>query len=217
MQVLPNIRVLGGVVYDSNTWLIDGELIVDCGTGKFFTELKDEIIAEGFDPSKIKMIVLTHYHYDHSGGAKKFRDWLNAKIYIHSADAGYIEHGETLANIFGEAEKSTTADVLLEDKDEIKTKNFIFQVIHTPGHTQGSICLYEKRKKILISGDTLFADGFGRTDLPGGNSEEMKKSLRKLIKLDINYLLPGHGNPKVSGVSFLIKQILTGSLGHRHR
>lgn len=210
MRVLKGVYVFGGIGFDSNVYLIDGEILLDTGTGMFFPEIKSEILALGFDPEKIRMIVNSHCHYDHTGGDKKFRDWLKAVIAIHTADRAKLEHGETLAEMFGAVGRSTTADVGLEDRDVIRTEHFNLEVIHTPGHTPGSICLYERKRKILFSGDTLFEDGFGRTDYPGGSPEAMAASLAKLAKLDIDYLLPGHGNPKIGGVGFLIKQILVG-------
>ena len=212
MQPIKGIHVWSGSGFDSNVYLVDGELLVDTGTGDFFTEVKNEITTMGVDASQIRTIINTHHHYDHTGGDKKFRDWLKANIAIHVADRAPLEHGETLAELFAKSAKSVTADVSLEDGDVIRTKNFNLEIVHTPGHTPGSICLYERKRKFLISGDTLFADGFGRTDYPGGSSEDMKNSLKKIGKLDIQYLFPGHGGIKVGGVEFLIKQILAGSV-----
>ncbi|MCK4247341.1 MAG: MBL fold metallo-hydrolase, partial [Methanomicrobia archaeon] len=67
------------------------------------------------------------------------------------------------------------------------------EVLHTPGHTDGSICLYDEAKKIMFSGDTFFIDGIGRTDLPSGNEEALKESLERLASLDIEKVYPGHG------------------------
>ena len=219
MQVLKGINVFGGVGYDSNIYLIDGEIMVDTGTGSYFPEVKNEITSMGFDPSDIHTIVVTHSHFDHSGGCKKFRDWLKGRaiIAIHDKDKAALENGETLAEMFGMKPKVVTADASLKDKDMLRTKNFNLEVVHTPGHTPGSICLYDKKKKVLISGDTLFEDGFGRTDYPGGSQEQMVRSLKRLSRLDAEYLLPGHGNPRIGGLNFLIKQILAGSVPAKHK
>lgn len=207
MKVLKGIELIQGSNEDSNIYVIDGEIIVDTGTGKLFLEHKNEI-AEKFDAKNIVSIINTHSHFDHTGGNKKFRDWLKASIYCHAMDRDSIEKGDTLAKLFGETPKTVTIDNTIEDGDLIRTKNFSFYVIHTQGHTQGSICLYEKNKKILISGDTLFENGIGRTDFPGGNEKEMINSIKKLSNLDINYLLPGHGQLKMTGVNFYIKSVL---------
>ncbi|MCD6215822.1 MAG: MBL fold metallo-hydrolase [Candidatus Aenigmatarchaeota archaeon] len=208
MQVHKNIFLFDGVGYDSNIYLIDGEVLVDTGTGAFFSETKDEIMKLGFGPRKIKLIVNTHCHFDHTGADKKFRDWTKAKIAIHKKDKAWLESGRnTLAESFNEQARSITVDQVLERGSKIKTKNFTFEVIHTPGHTPGSICLYEKNHGILISGDTIFSDGIGRTDYPGGSKRDLLFSIKKLTRLKVKTLLPGHGMPKIGGASLLIKQI----------
>jgi glyoxylase-like metal-dependent hydrolase (beta-lactamase superfamily II) len=207
MQVFKGIRLTGGVGYDSNVYVIDGEVIVDTGTGLFFQQLKEEI-ENLYQKSDLKTIVNTHCHFDHTGGNKKMRDFLKAKIAVHENDAKALEEGKTLANLFNEDEKIITVDEKLGEGDKIKTRNFSFDVIETPGHTSGSICLYEPRKYILISGDTLFEDSVGRTDLPGGNKKALKESLERLLGLNISYLCPGHGMPKKAGVGFLIKRMI---------
>lgn len=209
MQVCKGIVLISGLGSDSNIYVIDEELIVDTGTGRFFAETKGKIEAAA-DIRKIKTIVNTHCHFDHTGGDRKFRDWLKAFIAIHEADKLSVEKGiNTLAESFSETAKTTTVDVVLKNGNIVKTTNFSFEVISTPGHTPGSICLYEKKKKILVSGDTIFDDGVGRTDLPGGDKDQLMKSLKKLSKYDINCLLPGHGTPKIAGVNFMLKQVIT--------
>ena len=209
MQIMKGIVLMNGVGYNSNIYLIDGELLVDAGTGSMFSEVKEEISNNGFTPDQIQAVVNTHCHYDHTGGDKKFRDWTGAKIAIHKKDARALESGEgTLAEMFDETAKTITVDKRLKGGNRIVTSNFDFEVIETPGHTPGSICLYEKEKKLLISGDTLFTSGMGRTDLPGGNEKNLFDSLYKLSKLDIDYLLPGHDMPKTSGVNFILKRFL---------
>ncbi|MEM7816878.1 MAG: MBL fold metallo-hydrolase [Candidatus Aenigmatarchaeota archaeon] len=210
MQVYKGIILTGGIGYDSNIYLIDNEVLVDTGTGIFFNEIKEELENLKIDLKGIHTIINTHCHFDHSGGDKSFRDLCKAEIAIHEEDKEALETGEgTLAELFGKKQKAVTVDRVLKEGDKIKTKNFNFVVISTPGHTKGSICLYEKNKKILISGDTIFADSIGRTDFPTGNQESLLKSLKKLSKLNIMYLLPGHGIPKVGGIYFLLKQMIS--------
>ncbi len=209
LQVYKGIKLLGGIGHDCNVYLVDGELLIDAGSGSFFSEMREEIENSGIDIDKIKTIVNTHSHFDHTGGDKKMRDWLDAQIGIHVKDEKSLETGiGTLAERFGETARVVTADKALKHGDVINTTHFDFKVIHTPGHTPGSICLYDKSKRLLISGDTLFSDTHGRTDIPGADHKQLMESLRKLQKLEATYLLPGHGQPRMSGVSFLIKQIL---------
>lgn len=207
MYIFKGVEMFPGSDKESNIYLIDGELLIDAGTGASFTDVKKDIESK-FDHTKISMIVNTHNHYDHTGGDKKFRDWLKASIAIHSADKDELEGGHTLAEFFNDSPRVTTVDKILKNGNIIRTENFEFEVIHTPGHSPGSICLYDKNKRILISGDTIFSDGVGRTDLPGGSNEQMVRSLEKLLDYDIEYLLPGHGAPKLGGVEFVIKRML---------
>ncbi|MFH0817812.1 MAG: MBL fold metallo-hydrolase, partial [Candidatus Micrarchaeota archaeon] len=122
------------------------------------------------------MLVLTHAHYDHTSGVAG--DWKN--VYLHKDDF--------LDGPFFKIPKQAKPI----DFEKIKWGDFELEVLRTPGHTLGSICLFERKKKILISGDTLFADGIGRTDL-GGDEKMMAKSLALLEKLEWKTLCPGHG------------------------
>lgn len=207
MNVMKAIDIYG-LGNDCNIYLIDDELLVDTGTGINFSAIKKEMQTK-HDVSRIKTIVNTHCHFDHTGGNKKFRDWTGAVIAIHEKERTALETGVgTMAELFKESARTVTADKLLRNGHAIKTQNFYFHVIHTPGHTPGSICLYEKNYKMLISGDTVFDGGVGRTDFPGGNKGALINSLDKLAKYPINYLFPGHGAPKIGGVNFDIRQML---------
>lgn len=207
MHIYKGISVIKELEIDANIYIIDGEVIVDTGTGKFFSDMKAKI-EDKLQPEKIKKIICTHYHYDHTGGANDFREWLGAKVMIHEADSQFLESGKTLSEFYGKHPVPVTVDGVLRNKDHIVTDNFNFEIISTPGHTPGSICLYEKDKKILISGDTIFSDNIGRCDLNGGNINDMLTSLVKLHGLPVEYLLPGHGIHKVGGFNFLIKQMI---------
>jgi len=208
MQPYRRIYLIDGVGFDSNIYLIDGEIMIDTGSGIYFKETRDEIKNLGFNLNNIRMIINTHSHFDHSGGDKKFRDLLKIPICIHAAEKKNLETGNTMAEMFGRIAKAVTVDRVLQEGDMINTRNFSFKVLHTPGHSPGSICLYEERRKILISGDTLFADGPGTTKLKGGDKNLMIDSLERLSDLNIMYLLPGHGMPKIGGVIYLIKKSL---------
>jgi len=208
MQVYNGVESLGGIEQEPNIYLVDGDLLVDCGTGFLFTQLKDYIESH-YESYKIKALVNTHCHFDNAGATKKVRDWLKAKICMHVEDKGALESGEgMLAEFFDERPKIVTIDKPLKDGVKIRTSNFNFEVVHTPGHTPGSICLYEKDRKILISGDTIFDEKIGRTDLLGGDSRRMLMSLNRLLDYEVQYLLPGHGPPKIGGFSFHVKQMI---------
>jgi glyoxylase-like metal-dependent hydrolase (beta-lactamase superfamily II) len=177
---------------DSNIYLIDN-VAIDSGTGFNFTRLYVLLKALKKTMEDIQQVINTHGHFDHVGGNGYF---LNAKIAIHEKDADIIETGDTersVADFFDGKLKPRTVDRKLKDGDILNVGDMELEVIHTPGHTPGSICLYNRKDGILFTGDTIFADGVGRTDLPGGDTEALKESIEKLKKLDVKVILPGHG------------------------
>ncbi|MGC9310376.1 MAG: MBL fold metallo-hydrolase [Candidatus Aenigmatarchaeota archaeon] len=209
MEIAPGILRFGGLGASGNTYLIDGEVLVDTGLVDDFDRLVSEMKAENVDFSKIGAIVNTHGHYDHIGGNRDFKRLTGAKICAHRLDAIKIETGkDSCFKFFSEKPAISPVNCRLDGGDEVVAKNHTFGVIHTPGHTNGSICLYDPKNKVLVSGDTLFAGSFGRFDLPTGSFGDMKASLEKLRKLDIDLLLPGHGGTVDSFVKEMIASIL---------
>ncbi|WP_321211198.1 MBL fold metallo-hydrolase [Methanothermobacter sp. DP] len=185
IQKFDNIIAIEGTLFDSNIYIL-GDTVVDTGTGMNPDNLMRKIRGAGVEPGSIKHIVNTHCHFDHTGGNRLF----DADIAIHSLDAEALREGDdakTVAYMFSASMEPMEVAVEIGDGDFIGD----FEVIHTPGHTPGCICLYDGRS--LISGDTVFADGgFGRVDV-GGDINELAESIKKLMKLDIEYLFPGHG------------------------
>jgi hydroxyacylglutathione hydrolase len=142
--------------------------------------------------TKINLIVNTHSHVDHIAGNKFMQDATGAPIAIHEAEANDLEHPNMAMLMMFNAKPSPPATVLLKDGDKITFGKQSVQVIHTPGHTTGGICLYWPGH--VITGDTLFVSGMGRTDLPGGSYPVLEDSIvNKLFKLpDDTIVLPGH-------------------------
>jgi len=191
------VKCIYGIDYDSNIYLITGEKnsVVDTGTGLHNKRVVEEI-EEYVNPKKIDQIVITHEHFDHTGGIKKIKKHLseNSKIISHKKAAFKIEKGESnFAKMLGTEMESVPVDIKIDEGDEIDMGNEKWLVLYTPGHSEGSICLYEEKSKSLISGDTIFAYGsFGRYDLPGGNANLLRKSIERISKLDVDNLYPGH-------------------------
>ena len=183
--------------YDSNIFIIPGEkpTVIDTGTGMNKNHVLNQI-AEYVNLSSIAQIVLTHEHFDHAGGVKQLFEATNEKatIIAHAGAAIKIEKGESMfARLLGGNMPKMHVDHKLSGGETLHIGDKEFEVMSTPGHTPGCICLYNKETKTLFSGDTVFSNGsFGRTDLPGGNSTELKESIKQLSKLDVEQLYPGH-------------------------
>lgn len=142
---------------------------------------------------KLKYIILTHCHADHMTGLRELKQrYAKAKVVIHEDDAPGLEKSEVNLSCYMEVEPNfVTADRTLQDGDVLEVGNLKLQVIHTPGHTKGSICLLVE--DALFSGDTLFKGSHGRTDFPTGNAYEMQNSIQKLLQLPNRIIVyPGH-------------------------
>jgi len=141
-------------------------------------------------------IINTHGHFDHVGGNRQLKSATGAELLIHPADEPMLTRVASVAGMYGlQAENSPPPDRLLEDGMLLTFGNQQLRVIHTPGHTPGGCCLYLESEQKLISGDTLFADGVGRTDLPGGSHAQLVDSIRtRLFTLPPQVQVwPGHG------------------------
>ena len=165
------------------------------------------VIDPGDDVSKIiaildrnqltvKMIVITHAHIDHIGGAEKLRAHTGAPVYMHEADKILSDHLDVQASWLGIATpKDPGIDKPAREGDIIRAGSVEAHVLHTPGHTPGSISLYLPLESRVIAGDTLFQGSIGRTDLPGGDTAQIGRSIRgKLYTLpEDTIVFPGHG------------------------
>ena len=169
---------------------IYGTILVDAG-----------VLPMAVNPYKdqINTIVLTHCHFDHTARVKEISHMCKAKVAIHKYDVrGLVDDTQSLSIHFGARSPGIAPDIVLADGDFIGD----LKVLHTPGHTPGSICLYSERDLVLFSGDTVFSDGcFGRYDFPGGSRMELARSLDRLSLLDVEGLYPGHGDPVEQGGS----------------
>ena len=176
----------------------------------------DEIMAAANKAKlSIKYIINTHGHFDHVGGNGPLKKITGAKLAIHSEDVMLLESVALQGAKFEmDAVPSPSPDILLKDGDTIKVGNLMVSVIHTPGHSQGGICLFLKltdnNEEILFTGDTLFAGSIGRTDLPGGSYKDIIASIKnKILPLGDNVkLLPGHGPETTIGREKKFNQFL---------
>jgi len=169
-----------------------GEAIV-IDPGDEVTRIHRRITEHGL---KLKQILVTHAHIDHVGGALKLKRLTGAPIYLNENDLPLLDMMASQAAWLGIPTPETAPpDEPLTDGLSVGLSSYPAQVLHTPGHTQGSICLHFVPLKMVIAGDTLFAGSIGRTDLPGGNFEQIMDSIhsRLLALPDQTKVLPGHG------------------------
>lgn len=157
-----------------------------------------EIAAQLIRESKanLRYIFITHAHADHIGALDSIKSEFGAMVVTGKYDAAALnDDALNLCQSFGISSPQTRADILAEDGDKLPFGSGEIKIIHTPGHTRGSICILTE--EFLISGDTLFEMSVGRTDFPGGSSDELISSIReKLFTLDGSLkVYPGHGNP----------------------
>ncbi len=144
---------------------------------------------------KQMMILTTHRHFDHVAGIYDARALSGAKVAVHQLDACGLENTkDSLADMFSVSQNTFKPDVLINDGDVINIGDIAVKVIHTPGHTEGSVCFIIEN--VIFSGDTLFRQSVGRVDFPAGSESELRNSLKKLFALNEDYTVyPGHYEP----------------------
>ena len=187
------VHKVSGAAFDGNVYLILDEkpILIDAGMMAAPT-LRN--IKKLIDPQKIEMIVLTHCHHDHSGAAPELKAATGARLLLSEKEVGAV--GDDLASVaylFGQQAPSYQVDQTLKEGMVLDTGEWKLEVMETPGHSQGSLCLYEPRAKVLFSGDTVFPDGnIGRTDMYGGSTSDLVASIERLTGLDVEIMYPGH-------------------------
>lgn len=178
---------------ETNAYIIGDEgacegIIIDPGDEP--DRIMDEVKDSGL---KINTIVCTHAHFDHIGAAGDIKKETGAKILLHKDDLKGYGLAKDQAAFWGYSiDDLPEPDGYLDEGDEVKAGSLVFKVMHTPGHSQGGICLYGEG--IVITGDTIFQGSVGRTDFPGGSIENLKASFRRLLELPEGVkVYSGHG------------------------
>jgi hydroxyacylglutathione hydrolase len=196
-----------------NSYLIKteaGYFLIDTGIAKKRDQLEREIVEAGCRPGDLKLIIITHGHIDHVGNAAYLRDRYGAKIAMHRGDSSMVESGDmfvdtrggvmiglvgSLMKILGLSDyERITPDIYLEDNQNLSTYGLDAAVIHTPGHSEGSICIH------TVEGDLFCGDLFNNTKKPEKASliqdaDKLEASVEKLRALEFKTVYPGHGKP----------------------
>jgi glyoxylase-like metal-dependent hydrolase (beta-lactamase superfamily II) len=188
----PRIEVGAFPPWDTNAYLVwDGSapeaLVLDPGMNS-----TDSLVARAAaNGLRVHLIANSHGHIDHIFDNGPLKRATNAPLAIHPDDAYRLDG----RNNYGFEIEQVTAERQLREGERVEVGRLAFEVLHTPGHTEGSVCLYEPTHRLLLAGDVLFAGSYGRTDLPGGDSAAMVESLARLARdlQDDVRVLPGHG------------------------
>ena len=198
MEITPNLHAF---VWESmttnncNTYFINGptRVLIDPGHSRLFGHVELGLKQLGLTIDAIDLVICTHAHPDHIEGVQLFKD-SPALFCLHEEEwrwAGTI--GKQMGAALGMDMEALKPDFFLKEGD-LQLNGLSLQIIHTPGHSPGSATLYWPEQKALFTGDLIFKEGFGRTDLPGGDGATLKKSIQRLTDLDVEWLLSGHGD-----------------------
>ena len=177
-----------------NTYLIGGDfpVLIDPGHRHLLSQLLPTMEKDEYRPENIRLVLATHGHPDHLEGAQTFTR-AGAMMALHPEEEKFLqETGGQFYQAFGLEMPEMKVDFMVQE-GELKLGSKTFQVLHTPGHSPGSISLYWPDKKALFTGDVVFPMGVGRTDFPGGDGTLLRESIERLARLDAEWLLPGHG------------------------
>ena len=190
------IKRFSGGLLDSNTYVIycsesKNAVIVDCGCD--VNQISEYVNEHSLT---VKYIVLTHAHYDHAEYTEDYlKAFPNALLVCHEDEKQILSDPDgNLSPFFGVAKKYPLPHLTVKDGDKLElSEDMIFKVIHAPGHTPGCICLLDEKQKLMITGDVLFANSYGRVDFKYGDPAKMAESLKRILSLDPDItFFPGH-------------------------
>ncbi len=201
--VVPGVYILVSRSFDSNIGFLDSgdrKVLIDTGTGVYHSQLGDALSKVGTSLSSITDVLLTHSHIDHIGGVVQLLKRGSPKIHLHKEEADMINLGDmslTLADTFGAEIPPMKVEGVLQEGDVLEMGDLKIKVLHTPGHSGGSVCFHLEEECVVFTGDTMFGEGsFGRVDFPTGDPAKLVSSLKKLSELEnFTIALPGHMGP----------------------
>ena len=202
MQVFNNLHAF---IWESmtsnncNTYLLDGKtrVLIDPGHINLFDHVKSGLADLGLQLDDIGLVICTHAHPDHIEDVQLFKK-SKIPFALHENEWQLIKPMKNHLFASLAVRQDSISPVFFIQEGNISINGLDLQVFHTPGHSPGSVCIYWSHQKALFTGDLVFKEGIGRTDLSGGHGDRLKESIKKLFPLDIEWLLPGHG-PLISG------------------
>jgi glyoxylase-like metal-dependent hydrolase (beta-lactamase superfamily II) len=212
IELQPNIFRLKGEDTSSHSYLIRGDyknVLIDSGVDKNFSKLQKSLLTLGLKIRDIDIVINTHEHFDHIGANRYFQDY--ALIAAHRFAATKITVEDRYVTMYKSGDlnaPSLKVHLWLESKSRFNLGNYSLNIIHTPGHTSGSICIYEPVRKILFAGDTVFAGGTLSYIGESGSVGDYIDSISHLATRKINELYPGHGKVSKSPEEDMQKAIL---------
>jgi hydroxyacylglutathione hydrolase len=209
-EIMTGITWLLGQGLDCNVFIIESNeesLLIDSGLGGGMTQSfglqKDSLkeLKNLINLKNVKQVFLTHGHIDHVGGVMALQSKLDLEVITSEIEAQHLKVGDSsyIEPFLGSKCQPVAVSREVSEGTFLDVGEFSFKVLHTPGHTHGSVSLWDENHQILISGDTVFPQGsFGRTDLRTGDSKDLIASLERLSNLKVKILLPGHMPPLIS-------------------
>ena len=182
-------------LYDNNcnSFYIGGSVqaLIDPGLTRYVPSLLESMKIDGIRETDIRYVINTHSHPDHFEGSAYFAP-DQVKIALHDDEIAFLNgEGGGLYGLFGMSAPAVDINMSLKEGNLVLGDE-LFEIIHIPGHSPGSVGLYWPARKALFCGDVIFAQSVGRTDFPGGSGAQLKESIRNLAGLDIEFLFPGH-------------------------
>lgn len=198
MQITNNVHAFiwqSTTANNCNSYLIDGptRVLIDPGHSALFDHVRQGLMELGLTLDDIGLIIGTHAHPDHLEAAELFGG-KTALVTLHKRDWQFLKIMEKQAHAALSINTQSITPAFFLEEGDFSVNGLDLMVLHTPGHSPGSIALYWPDEKLLFTGDLVFKGGLGRTDLPGGDGKLLKESITRLADLDVEWVLPGHGD-----------------------
>ncbi|HSO18997.1 MAG TPA: MBL fold metallo-hydrolase [Desulfosarcina sp.] len=199
MELTPNLHAFlwtSSRANNCNVYLIrspEKHILIDPGHAAFFDHVGDGLHRLGLSPADIDLVICTHAHPDHIEAVRFFAD-TPALFALHREEWALVEEMAPALKASMHIDPEDFAPDVFLAEGALTVGDIDLAVYHTPGHSPGAICLHWPAERALFSGDLIFRDGLGRTDLPGGDGSRLKESIRRMGRLESAWLLPGHGD-----------------------